>query len=41
VLLSSDQKCKLSGFASKESVKDREKWEEEYNVRNYKVDVFK
>ncbi|KAK2138870.1 hypothetical protein LSH36_2293g00005 [Paralvinella palmiformis] len=41
VLLSSDQKCKLSGFASKESVRAREKWEEENNVRNYKVDVFK
>ncbi|KAK2139078.1 hypothetical protein LSH36_2049g00039 [Paralvinella palmiformis] len=32
VLLSSDQKCKLSGFASKESVRAREKWEEEYNL---------
>ncbi|KAK2139715.1 hypothetical protein LSH36_1639g00040 [Paralvinella palmiformis] len=33
VLLSSDQKCKLSGFASDESVRAREKWEEENNVR--------
>ncbi|KAK2140211.1 hypothetical protein LSH36_1437g00034 [Paralvinella palmiformis] len=32
VLLSSDQKCKLSGFASKESVRAREKWEEENNL---------
>ncbi|KAK2138477.1 hypothetical protein LSH36_2974g00008, partial [Paralvinella palmiformis] len=35
VLLSSDQKCKLSGFASKESVRAREKWEEEYNVETF------
>ncbi|KAK2140040.1 hypothetical protein LSH36_1505g00016, partial [Paralvinella palmiformis] len=30
--LDCDQKCKLSGFASDESVRAREKWEEENNI---------
>ena len=31
----------LCKFASKESVKDGEKWEEEYNVRNYNLQALK
>jgi hypothetical protein len=40
VLPSGDQKCKLSGFASAEAVRAREKWEEDNKVRKHLSSLF-